>query len=119
MKVLIVGGGGREHALAWKISKSTIVSKVFVAPGNGGTALEENVENINIQVNDIDALSNFALENNIDITIVGPEDPLVNGITDKFNSLKLNCFGPSQAAARLEGSKEYMKDFSTDTNTYC
>jgi phosphoribosylamine---glycine ligase len=111
MKVLIVGGGGREHALAWKISKSKIVSKVFVAPGNGGTALEENVENINIQVNDIDALSNFALENNIDITIVGPEDPLVNGITDKFNSLKLNCFGPSQAAARLEGSKEYMKEF--------
>ena len=111
MKVLIVGGGGREHALAWKISKGLAVSNVFVAPGNGGTALEPNIENVNIESNDIEALAQFALKNQIELTIVGPEDPLVNGITDRFLSLNLNCFGPSKAAAKLEGSKEYMKEF--------
>ncbi|MDG2060802.1 MAG: phosphoribosylamine--glycine ligase [SAR86 cluster bacterium] len=111
MKVLIVGSGGREHALAWKIAKSNIVTEVFVAPGNGGTAMEDSLINIDIQSNDIDSLSKFALKNNINLTIIGPEEPLVNGITDKFNSMNLNCFGPTRAASQLEGSKEYMKEF--------
>ena len=110
MKVLIVGGGGREHALCLSIKKPK-VTKVYVAPGNGGTALEPNIENVNIESNDIEALAQFALKNQIELTIVGPEDPLVNGITDRFLSLNLNCFGPSKAAAKLEGSKEYMKEF--------
>ena len=111
MKVLIVGSGGREHALAWKASQSPIVTEIFVAPGNGGTEQEPKVINLPIPSNNIDELAEFALENKIDITIVGPEDPLVLGITDKFNSLDLNCFGPSKGAAQLEGSKEFMKDF--------
>jgi len=113
MKVLIVGGGGREHALAWKISQSKLVTKTYVAPGNGGTELEENISNIDIKANDIEKLAHFALTNKIDLTIVGPEDPLVNGISNKFKSLNLNCFGPSKEAAQLEGSKEYMKNFLT------
>jgi len=111
MKVLIVGNGGREHALAWKVSQSTLVTEVFVAPGNGGTEQEPLVKNIPISSNNIEELAEFALNNKIDITIVGPEDPLVLGITDKFKSLNLNCFGPSKDAAQLEGSKEFMKDF--------
>ena len=111
MKVLIVGSGGREHALAWKASQSPIVTEIFVAPGNGGTEQEPKVINLPIPSNNIDELAEFALENKIDITIVGPEDPLVLGITDKFRSLDLNCFGPSKGAAQLEGSKEFMKDF--------
>ena len=111
MKVLIVGSGGREHALAWKASQSQTVTQIFVAPGNGGTEQEPNVTNIPIPSNNVDELAEFAMENNIDITIVGPEDPLVLGITDKFKSLGLNCFGPSMGAAQLEGSKEFMKDF--------
>ena len=113
MKLLIVGSGGREHALAWKAKQSYLVSEIFVAPGNGGTANEENVNNIDIPAEDIEKLSEFALENNIDLTIVGPEIPLVKGITNKFQSLGLNCFGPTQDAARLEGSKEFMKKFLT------
>jgi phosphoribosylamine--glycine ligase len=111
MKVLIVGSGGREHALAWKASQSSKVTQIFVAPGNGGTQQERLVTNVPIPSNNIDELAKFALENTIDITIVGPEDPLVLGITDKFQSLGLNCFGPSKGAAQLEGSKEFMKDF--------
>jgi phosphoribosylamine--glycine ligase len=111
MKVLIVGSGGREHALAWKVSQSQTVTQIFVAPGNGGTEQEPNVTNVPIPSNNVDELAEFAMENNIDITIVGPEDPLVLGITDKFKSLGLNCFGPSMGAAQLEGSKEFMKDF--------
>ena len=111
MKVLVVGGGGREHALAWKLSKSSLVSEIFVAPGNGGTEIEESIQNIAIDSNDIEGLSNFAKKSGIDLTIVGPEDPLVNGITDKFQDEGLLCFGPSKDAARLEGSKEFMKDF--------
>ncbi len=111
MKVLVVGSGGREHALAWKISKSSLVSEIFVAPGNGGTEIEESIQNISIDSNDIEGLSNFAKKSGIDLTIVGPEDPLVNGITDKFQNEGLLCFGPSKDAARLEGSKEFMKDF--------
>ena len=111
MKVLVVGSGGREHALAWKISKSSLVSEIFVAPGNGGTENEKSIQNISIASNDIEGLSNFAKKSGIDLTIVGPEDPLVNGITDKFQNKGLLCFGPSKDAARLEGSKEFMKDF--------
>ncbi len=111
MKVLVVGSGGREHALAWKLSKSSLVSEIFVAPGNGGTEIEESIQNIAIDSNDIEGLSNFAKKSGIDLTVVGPEDPLVNGITDKFQDEGLLCFGPSKDAARLEGSKEFMKDF--------
>ena len=111
MKVLIVGSGGREHALAWKAIHSESVTEVYVAPGNGGTSNEEGVTNVDIAAEDIDRLAIFATEHRIDLTIVGPEVPLVRGITDKFESLNLNCFGPSREAAQLEGSKEFMKDF--------
>ena len=92
MKVLVIGSGGREHALSWKIAQSPIVNKVYVAPGNGGTELEDNISNVNIDVGDIEALSNFALDEEIDLTIVGPEDPLVSGITDIFIEKGLKCF---------------------------
>jgi len=111
MKVLVVGSGGREHALAWQAVKSINVEKVFVAPGNAGTATEPGVENIPISVNDLDGLLGFAREQGIDLTIVGPEDPLVNGIVDRFSAAGLACFGPSAAAAQLEGSKSFAKDF--------
>ncbi len=111
MKVLIVGSGGREHALAWKAIHSESVTEVYVAPGNGGTSNEEGVTNVDIAAEDIDRLAIFAAEHRIDLTIIGPEVPLVRGITDKFESLNLNCFGPSREAAQLEGSKEFMKDF--------
>ena len=111
MKVLVIGSGGREHALAWKLSKSNLVSEIFVAPGNGGTEIEESIKNIDIDSNDLDGLLDFAEQSSIDLTIVGPEDPLVNGVTDKFQNKGFLCFGPSKDAARLEGSKEFMKDF--------
>ncbi len=111
MKVLIVGGGGREHALAWKASQSPKVSRVFVAPGNAGTALEPKVTNQSIAADDIVALKAFALAERIDLTIVGPEAPLVLGLVDTFSAAGLRCFGPTQAAARLEGSKSFCKDF--------
>ena len=111
MKILVVGAGGREHALSWKISQSPLATKVFVAPGNGGTELETLITNVDIQANDIEGLAEFALEEKIDLTIIGPEDPLVNGITDRFNQIGLKCFGPSKSAAQLEGSKEFMKKF--------
>jgi len=111
MKVLIVGSGGREHALAWQAAKSSRVEKVFVAPGNAGTATEGGVENVAIAVNDLDGLLGFAREQGIDLTIVGPEDPLVNGIVDRFSAAGLACFGPSAQAAQLEGSKSFAKDF--------
>lgn len=113
MKVLIVGSGGREHALAWKAKHSQSVTEVYVTPGNGGTSNEEGVTNVDIPSDDIDRLASFAKEHQIDLTIVGPEIPLVKGITDKFESLSLNCFGPNRKAAQLEGSKEFMKDFLT------
>ena len=109
MKILLIGSGGREHALAWKIAKNDRVEKIFVAPGNGGTAIEAKCENINIA--DIDELLNFAIENSIDLTIVGPEDPLTKGIVDKFRNKGLKIFGPSEKAAKLEGSKSFSKDF--------
>ena len=111
MKVLVIGGGGREHALAWKAAQSDSVSKVYVAPGNAGTAHENKLENINIAADDISALKDFAKKENIELTIVGPEVPLVLGIVDTFAQSGLRCFGPSQAAAELEGSKSFTKDF--------
>jgi phosphoribosylamine--glycine ligase len=111
MKVLVVGGGGREHALAWRAARSPGVERVYVAPGNAGTALEDAVENVAIAANDIDGLIGFAREQGIALTIAGPEDPLVNGIVDRFAAAGLACFGPTAAAARLEGSKSFAKDF--------
>jgi len=111
MKVLVIGGGGREHALAWKAAQSPRVEKVFVAPGNAGTALEPKLENIAIDAEDIDALVAFARNNNIAQTIVGPEAPLVLGVVDAFIDASLRCFGPTRGAAQLEGSKAFTKDF--------
>tara|TARA_B100001123_G_scaffold443273_1_gene588968 strand:+ start:71 stop:1345 length:1275 start_codon:yes stop_codon:yes gene_type:complete len=111
MNILIVGGGGREHALAWKCAGSSRVDKVYVAPGNAGTASEPKVTNIDIEPNAIDALIAFAREKEVGLTIVGPEAPLVLGIVDKFQSAGLRCFGPSRAAAQLEGSKDFAKSF--------
>ena len=111
MQVLIVGGGGREHAIAWKCAQSSRVDRVFVAPGNAGTALEPKLENIDIPAGDIGALADFAARRDVALTIVGPEAPLVAGIVDRFNASGLACFGPTRAAARLEGSKAYTKEF--------
>ena len=116
MNILIIGSGGREHALAWKTIQANNVEKVFVAPGNTGTALEDGVENVNIAVDDLEGLANFAKENNIELTIVGPEVPLVLGVVDRFEQDNLNCFGPNQAAAQLEGSKAFSKDFLAKHN---
>ncbi|MEW4981672.1 MAG: phosphoribosylamine--glycine ligase [Cycloclasticus sp.] len=111
MKVLIVGGGGREHALAWKAKQSAQVDLVYVAPGNAGTEQELGIENIDISAEDIEGLLAFAKKKNIELTIIGPEAPLVAGIVDQFNANNLRCFGPTQLAAQLEGSKAYCKDF--------
>ncbi len=111
MNVLIVGNGGREHALAWKVKQSSKVNNVFVAPGNAGTALESGVENIAISVTDIEKLLEFAQNNQIELTIVGPEAPLVLGIVDKFQAAGLACFGASAYTSQLEGSKSFCKDF--------
>ena len=116
MKILIIGSGGREHALAWSAANSNNVNKVFVAPGNAGTALENKVENVSIDVLDITALVYFAQENHIDITIIGPEAPLAAGIVDAFEENNLPCFGPTQAAAQLETSKAFCKQFLKDEN---
>ncbi|MCW8330735.1 phosphoribosylamine--glycine ligase [Photobacterium sp. SDRW27] len=111
MKVLVIGNGGREHALAWKAAQSAQVETVFVAPGNAGTALEPKVENVAIGVEDIGALVEFAKSHAIELTIVGPEAPLVIGVVDAFRAADLPIFGPTQAAAQLEGSKAFTKDF--------
>ena len=111
MKVLVVGSGGREHALAWKAAQSPLVSQVFVAPGNAGTALENNIENVDISAEDIPALLDYASSNDIGLTIVGPEATLVEGIVDAFTERGLKIFGPTKAAAQLEGSKAFTKDF--------
>ncbi len=110
-KILIIGNGGREHALAWKCAQSKSVEKIFVAPGNAGTALESKCENIDIKADDINTLLTFAKEHNIDLTIVGPEQPLVAGIVDVFEKEGLRIFGPSAVASQLEGSKAFTKDF--------
>ncbi|AJC64800.1 phosphoribosylamine--glycine ligase [Dickeya zeae] len=111
MNILIIGNGGREHALAWKAAQSPLADKVYVAPGNAGTALEPALENVNIAATDIPALLDFARQNAIDLTIVGPEAPLVIGVVDAFRAAGLKIFGPTQAAAQLEGSKAFTKDF--------
>ena len=111
MKVLIIGGGGREHALAWKAAQSAKVTQVFLAPGNAGTALEDKLVNVDVGAEDVPALLAFAQQNQIDLTIVGPEVPLVLGVVDAFQAKGLAIFGPSQAAAQLEGSKAFTKDF--------
>ena len=111
MKVLIVGGGGREHALAWRVAQSENTQMVYVAPGNAGTAAEPGIENVDIGAEDIAALKTFALGKQIDLTIVGPEAPLVNGIVDTFEAAGLKIFGPDRKAAQLEGSKAFSKDF--------
>ena len=116
MNVLIVGSGGREHALAWKAAQSPTVEKVFVAPGNAGTATEAGLENIAIAASDTEGLINFARERGVGLTIVGPEDPLAAGVVDRFAEAGLACFGPSAAAAQLEGSKAFAKDFMTRHN---
>ena len=111
MNILIIGGGGREHALAWKAAQSTKVAQVFLAPGNAGTALEDKLTNVDVGAEDVPALVAFAQQNQIDLTIVGPEVPLVLGVVDAFQAKGLKIFGPSQAAAQLEGSKAFTKDF--------
>ncbi|MBT8150962.1 MAG: phosphoribosylamine--glycine ligase [Gammaproteobacteria bacterium] len=111
MNVLVIGGGGREHALAWKLAQSEQVDTVFVAPGNAGTAAEPSLKNVAIDNGDFEALANFAANNEVGLTVVGPEAPLVAGIVDYFSQRELPCFGPSAAAAELEGSKTYSKDF--------
>ena len=111
MNVLVIGGGGREHALSWKAAQSTLVETVFVAPGNAGTATETGLQNVDIAATDIDGLLNFAQQNQVGLTIVGPEAPLVAGVVDAFEAAGQPIFGPSQAAAQLEGSKAFTKDF--------
>ena len=101
MKVLIIGSGGREHSLAWKCAQSQSVEKVFVAPGNAGTALEDKIKNVVIDVMDFSALADFAEQESIGLSIVGPEAPLVDGIVDYFQERDLPCFGPSKQAAQL------------------
>ena len=116
MDILLIGSGGREHAMAWKIAQNSTVDKVFVAPGNAGTELEEKLENLAIDPNNFVALANFAESNKISLTIVGPEQPLVKGIVDFFTERNLRIFGPSKKAAQLEGSKSFTKDFLSRHN---
>ena len=111
MKILVIGGGGREHALAWKAAQNEMVQTVFVAPGNAGTSTENKLTNVAIGAEDVEALLDFAKQEHVDLTIVGPEAPLVLGVVDKFEAAGLKVFGPSQAAAQLEGSKAFTKDF--------
>ncbi|WP_225086536.1 phosphoribosylamine--glycine ligase [Pectobacterium colocasium] len=111
MNILVIGNGGREHALAWKAAQSPLAKRVYVAPGNAGTALEPALTNVDIAATDIPALVTFAQENHIDLTIVGPETPLVLGVVDAFQNAGLKIFGPTQGAAQLEGSKAFTKDF--------
>jgi phosphoribosylamine--glycine ligase len=116
MQILIIGGGGREHALAWKIAQSPRATRVYVAPGNAGTAREPKCENVAIAADDIDTLVRFAQTRRVDLTVVGPEVPLVAGIVDRFAAAGLKCFGPTTACARLEGSKVYAKNFLFEHN---
>ena len=111
MNILIIGGGGREHALAWKVAQSPLAEQVFVAPGNAGTAREKGITNVSIAADDVAGLVAFARENGVGLTIVGPEAPLVLGVVDAFRTENLPCFGPTQGAAQLEGSKAFCKDF--------
>ena len=116
--ILVIGNGGREHALVWKLSQSPLAGKIYVAPGNGGTAIMENVETVNIgsSPSDFPKLVEFAVEKKIDLVVPGPEQPLVDGIADAFSKVGIPVFGPSQSAARMEGSKAFSKDFMKDYN---
>jgi len=111
MQVLVIGSGGREHALSWKAAQDSSVENVYVCPGNAGTALEEKVQNIEIDINDFAAIENFCVAKKIGLVIIGPEQPLVDGLSDCLQSKGIKTFGPSQAAAQLEGSKTFSKDF--------
>ena len=111
MNVLVIGGGGREHALAWKLAQSSRVERVYVAPGNAGTAAEQGIDNVAIDASDIAGLIDFAKEHAVALTVVGPEAPLVAGVVDEFDGAGLKCFGPTSRAARLEGSKTFAKEF--------
>ncbi len=115
MKLLVIGGGGREHALVWKLSQSEKVTKIFVAPGNGGTALDKS-ENVNIQSSDVEGLVKFATETKIDFTVVGPEEPLSLGVVNAFQKVGLKIFGPTRNAARLETSKVFAKNLMMFSN---
>ena len=111
MKVLVIGGGGREHAIAWSLARSPTVAEVLVAPGNAGTATEAKTRNVPVSAADLDGLLRLAKDERIDLTIVGPEQPLVAGVVDRFAAHGLKCFGPTAAGAKLEGSKAHTKDF--------
>ena len=111
MNVLVVGSGGREHALAWKIAQDSAVNTVFVAPGNAGTATDAKLQNVAIDVMEFEKLADFAKSNDVSLTVIGPEAPLVDGVVDYFEEQGLACFGPSKGAAQLEGSKAFTKDF--------
>ncbi|MCH1611218.1 MAG: phosphoribosylamine--glycine ligase, partial [Luminiphilus sp.] len=111
MNILVVGSGGREHALAWKLAEPDTVQRVYVAPGNAGTALESKLENVALDPMDIKGLAEFAKARECALTVIGPEAPLVAGIVDHFSAQGLPCFGPSAGAAQLEGSKSFTKDF--------
>ena len=111
MKILLIGSGGREHALAWKMARSPRVQKVFVAPGNGGTAKQQQQGIENLPISDLQELANFAKRENIAFTVVGPEAPLAAGIVDVFRNQGLRIFGPTQLAAQLESSKDFSKAF--------
>ena len=111
MKVLVVGGGGREHALAWKLAQSALVSEILVAPGNAGTASEAKTRNVDISAEDLSGLLKLAQTEGVELTVGGPEQPRVAGLVDLFEESGLKCFGPSAAAARLEGSKAFTKAF--------
>ena len=110
-KVLVIGGGGREHALTWKLAQSKHVDTVFVSPGNPGTSNEVKIVNIQIKASEIEQLIHFAKSESIDLVVIGPEDPLVKGIVDEFTKIGIKCFGPTARAAQLEGSKAFAKKF--------
>ena len=111
MKILVIGNGGREHALVWKFAQSPCVTEILAAPGNAGTAMEPGTRNVAVAANDLDGLLNLAQSEGVDLTVVGPEQPLVDGVVDRFEAAGLKCFGPRAAAARLEGSKAFTKAF--------
>src|SRR5579883_1619025 len=111
LKVLVIGSGGREHAICWKIASSPLVSRIFCAPGNGGTANENKTENVDISVMDFAKLSRFAGENRVDLIVLGPDDPIAGGAADFFQKEGLRVFGPDRQAARLESSKAFAKQF--------
>ena len=116
MKVLIIGSGGREHALAWKCAQDDIVKHVFVCPGNAGTHLEDKVSNVELDINEFSSIEEFCLLEKIELVIIGPEQPLVDGLTDFLQSKNIKTFGPSKNAAQLEGSKTFSKDFFVKYN---